>query len=184
MVRYAVCFLAPWVVTTAIAAGVVVDPTAPINVGPITPYGETADETKNKRILFEFVHLENIEFKPKEAFEKYVSKDYCDHGHLATRGAKACAGYDETLASWISRHKSAPKPGDVLELPTAASVDGEMVTMYGKGVDIFRVHDGKITDHWDASPPEAENIPAHDAVFVEKIAKEVETNSSAPGAAK
>jgi hypothetical protein len=30
-----------------------------------------------------------------------------------------------------------------------------MVTMYGTGVDIFRVVNGKITDHWDASPAKA-----------------------------
>jgi len=36
-----------------------------------------------------------------------------------------------------------------------------MVTMWGEGVDIFRVHNGKITDHWDASPPDTATVKAH-----------------------
>ena len=42
-----------------------------------------------------------------------------------------------------------------------ASVDGEMVTMYGAGVDVFRVVNGKITNHWDASPGKSVVIKEH-----------------------
>lgn len=136
----------------------------PVDVGPTTTYGETKAEAANKRLMFEFLHMNHFDRKPKEAFEKYVSKDYCNHGHLSTRGQKDCAGYDETLQRWM-RYATPVKPGQTMEVPTIASVNGEMVTMYGEGVDIFRVHNGKITDHWDASPPAEAKLGAHDPDF-------------------
>jgi len=152
-----------------------VDPTkiTGVDVGPVTPYGETAAEASNKRIAFEWVHMAMIERQPQQAFEKYVSKDYCNHAHLSTYGQRDCANYDDTVAKWVRMFARPLKPGELIEYPTMATVDGEMVTMYGEGVDIFRVHNGKITDHWDASPPAAANIPAHNPAFVDFMGKRV-----------
>jgi len=141
-----------------------------VNLGPVSPYGETPAETANKLILMEYTHMSQVLGDAPAAVEMFMSKDYCNHGHISTRGLTDCAGYDETLASAIKRAKH-PKIGDAVEVPTMATVDGEMVTMYGRGVDIFRVHDGKITDHWDASPPAAANINAHKPVFVERMVR-------------
>ncbi|MGC3980229.1 MAG: hypothetical protein QM808_03130 [Steroidobacteraceae bacterium] len=147
--------------TLALAAKVDISKNPPLDVGPPTTYGETPAEAANKRIMFEFVHMNMVQRKPKEAFEKYVSKDYCNHGHLSTRGQKECSGYDETIGRWIMNYSKPVTPGETIEMPTIATVNGEMVTMYGEGVDIFRVHNGKITDHWDASPPAEAKLGAH-----------------------
>jgi len=154
------------------SAEVVVDPNSEVDVGPVTPYGETPEEAAAKRVVFEYLHMKNIQGKAIEAFEKYLSKDYCNHSHLSTKAAVACAGYDATVESWLSRYPTPNKPGDIIELPTIGSVNGEMVTMYGKGVDIFRVVDGKITDHWDASPPVEVTIPAHDDEWVQRMVEQ------------
>lgn len=124
--------------------------------GPITAFGETPAEAANKKVLFDWVYMMMIARKPQEAFEKYVSKSYCEHGHLAAGMNRDCAPYDETLKSFM-RYARPLKPGEKVEMPTMAAVNGEMVTMFGDGIDIFRVHDGKITDHWDGSPPAAWN---------------------------
>lgn len=125
------------------------------DVGPVTVFGETPAEAANKRVMFDWVYQVIIERDPKGAFDKYVSKDYCNHGHLATRMERDCVGYDETLRSWLERYGKPLQPGQKVEIPRMATVNGEMVTMFGDGIDIFRVHEGRITDHWDASPPAA-----------------------------
>ncbi|MFT3905666.1 MAG: hypothetical protein QM718_05120 [Steroidobacteraceae bacterium] len=130
------------------------------DVGPVTPYGELPGEVAAKKVVFAYNCLALVDGKVREAFEKYVSRDFCGHGHLLTKGVKSCGSYDESLANFERMAKQFSQ-GDTLELPTMASVNGEMVTMYGAGVDIFRVVDGKITDHWDASPPAQALIKAH-----------------------
>ena len=134
---------------------------AGVQVGPITPYGETPQEAANKRVVFEWNYVTMVKHQPREAYEDFVSKAMCDHSHMETMGRRACAGYQEMLDSYTTRHPPGRVAADEGEIPAIASGHGEMVTMYGKGVDIFRVHDGKITDHWDASPPAAVSIPAH-----------------------
>lgn len=128
---------------------------AKVDVGPTTPYGEFPQEAAAKKIVFQWNCMTMVDRKVKEAFEKYVDKQWCDHGHLVTKGQNRCGTYDEAIA-FFSRMAATPlKDTDTLEFPTMGSVNGEMVTMYGAGVDIFRVVNGKVTDHWDASPAKA-----------------------------
>lgn len=128
--------------------------------GPETPYGETAAEKAAKHTSFVWNCKTMVEGKTDEAFEQYVSKDFCDHSHLVTSGQKDCGDFATTRQSFQRMAKQFGS-GPTIEVPVMATVDGEMVTMYGEGVDIFRVHDGKLTDHWDASPPAEVTIHAH-----------------------
>ncbi|HTP38941.1 MAG TPA: hypothetical protein VMI92_05155, partial [Steroidobacteraceae bacterium] len=130
------------------------------NFGPDTPYGETAAEKQAKHIAFVWNCAAMVEGRTDAAFEQYVSKDFCDHSHLMTSGQKDCADWAATRQSFARMAKQFGS-GPTVEVPVMASVNGEMVTMYGEGVDIFRVHDGKLTDHWDASPPAEVTIHAH-----------------------
>ncbi|MGC3981451.1 MAG: hypothetical protein QM808_09345 [Steroidobacteraceae bacterium] len=139
------------------------------DTGLSTPYGETAAELANKKVMFDWIYMNMVERKPREAFEKYVSKDYCNHGHLSTGGQRECAGYWETYERWVKNYSTPLKPGEKIEMPNLASVNGEMITMFGAGVDIFRVKDGKITDHWDASPPAEATIKAHHPDFAKWV---------------
>ncbi|MFT3905675.1 MAG: hypothetical protein QM718_05165 [Steroidobacteraceae bacterium] len=138
-----------------------------VNPGPTTPYGETPQEMANKRVVFEWNHMAMIEGKRKEAFERYVSHDFCDHSHMANRAQKECSSWDELA----NRASKPAQLGDVIEIPVMATVNGEMVTMYGAGVDIFRVKDGKITDHWDATAPTAITLGAHNRETTERSFK-------------
>ena len=103
-----------------------------------------------------------------------------DLDSLSTRGRRDCVGYDEALADAMKRSRR-PKIGDRIEAPTMATVDGEMVTMYGRGVDIFRVHDGKITDHWDASPPAPIRVKAHNPAVTERMERTLAGEDIPPG---
>lgn len=139
-----------------------------IDVGPITPYGETAAEAAAKRLVFEWSYTMMMQGKVTEAFEKYVDRGFCDHSHLVTRAKKDCGTWEEAQVGFRNFAARA-KPGAQVEVPTLATVCGEMVTMYGEGVDVFRVHDGKITDHWDGSPPATVTIKAHPPGTAERV---------------
>lgn len=141
------------------------------NTGPVSAFGETPQETANKRVVFEWTYL-LMTGHAQAAFEKYVSKDFNDHSHLVRAQCK-CArpGYQEALASFTKPRKGGPPTmqpptttnpagAPAAGFPTMATVDDDMVTMYSPGVDVFRVVDGKITDHWDASPAAAISLPA------------------------
>lgn len=127
---------------------------------PSAEFGETPEEAAAKKTFIAFLDLMMIQRQPKQAFEKYVSKEYCNHSHLSTHGAVRCAGYDYMLAKWTKFYGSPVKPGELVEIPTVFRVNGEMVTAFGEGIDVFRVVNGKITDHWDASVPVAMSFPA------------------------
>lgn len=131
-----------------------------VNVGDITPYGETADEAARKLIAFQWTCRIFVDGDAAGAFAAYVDPNFCDHGHLVTHGRTECGGY-ATVEQNFARMAKMSQAGGTMEIPTQATVDGEMVTMYGAGVDIFRIHNGKITDHWDASPPDTVTIKAH-----------------------
>ena len=131
-----------------------------VKVGDLTPYGETPAEAANKLVTFKWVCQAFVDDDPDGAFKNYVSPDFCDHSHLVTHGKRACGSYAETLPNFERMAKMGATAGS-LEFPSSATVDGEMVTMWGEGVDIFRVQDGKITDHWDASPPDTITVKAH-----------------------
>jgi predicted SnoaL-like aldol condensation-catalyzing enzyme len=139
-----------------------------IDVGPITPYGETPAEAARKRLVFEWAYTMMMRGDVRGAFEKYVDKNFCDHGHLVTHGKRDCGTWEEAQQGF-KRFASMAKPGAKVEVPTMATVDGEMVTMYGAGVDVFRVHDGKITDHWDGSPPAEVTLKAHPPGTAERV---------------
>jgi predicted SnoaL-like aldol condensation-catalyzing enzyme len=144
------------------------------DVGPRTAYGETKDEAAAKRLMFDWACMTLVDGKVKEAFEKYVSKNFCDRSHMVTAGLKKCADYAETESAFEHMSKMLVKDGKI-EFPTSATVDGEMVTQWGAGADIFRVHDGKITDHWDASPPVSITMTAHGQAFSDHMQKQIDT---------
>ncbi len=125
------------------------------DTGPKTAYGEFPEETAAKKIVFQWNCMTMVERKVNEGFEKYVDKNWCDHGHLVTKGQNRCGTFDEAIV-FFNRMAGAPlKDTDVIEFPLQSAVNGDHVTMYGEGVDIFRVVNGKLTDHWDASPAKA-----------------------------
>lgn len=149
------------------------------DVGPRTVYGETKEEATAKKIAFQWACMVLVDGKVKEGFEKYVSKDFCDHSHMANAGLKPCASYEETLKLFNGMASMLKKNGKI-EFPVVATVNGELVTQYGVGADIFRVHDGKLTDHWDASPPAERKLEAHDQAFSDRMQKQIDTGVRQP----
>lgn len=150
------------------------------DTGPRTVYGETKDEAAAKKIMVTWTCMTLVQGKVKEAFERYVSKDFCDHSHMANAGLKPCSDYAEVERMFTRMSKMMVHDGKI-EFPTSAVVNGELVTQYGAGVDSWRVHEGKITDHWDASPAVAVTLSAHDKSFSDRMQKQIDLGVRLPG---
>lgn len=122
---------------------------------------ETPTEKENHRIVYEWT-LMLMTGHAKEGFEKYVSPDFVDHSHIVRSRTKSDkAGYAEALAGF-ERMGGGGAPGGAppaggapagAPLKDNIRANDDMVINYGAvGADIFRVQNGKITDHWDATP--------------------------------
>ena len=153
---------------------------AAVDVGARTAYGETQQEAAAKKIAFQWACGVLVEGRVKQAFAQYVSKDFCDHSHMVTAGLKPCGTYAQTLKNFERMSTMMVRNGKI-EFPLWAAVNGEMVTQYGAGADIFRVHDGKITDHWDASPPVDVTLKAHDKTFSDHMQQQIDEGRRLPG---
>jgi predicted SnoaL-like aldol condensation-catalyzing enzyme len=115
--------------------------------------GHAADETKlelNKKIVKEFYELA-INKKDFEAASKYLGPRYIQHNQRAADGADGLKDFIRFLRTTFPDAHSQIK---------RIFADGDFVVLHvhalrGQGtrgvaiVDIFRLQDGKIVEHWD-----------------------------------
>ena len=89
------------------------------------------------------------------AFDKYFTKNYIQHNPLVPDGIDA-------VKKWVA---SLPKdfkydPGVITESDNIVMIHARLNNLYGKtyiAVDIFRVENGKLAEHWDVLQ---EEVPA------------------------
>ena len=89
------------------------------------------------------------------SFDKYFTKNYIQHNPLVPDGLEA-------VRKWVT---SLPKdfrydPGVITESDNIVMIHARLNNLFGKnyiGVDIFRVENGKLAEHWDVLQ---EEIPA------------------------
>lgn len=113
-------------------------------------YAETLQE-KNKKMVKEFYELAFNSHKPTEAAKKYIGNKYIQHNPHVPNGAEAFYSYFE------GHFKKNPESHVDIKRVLA---DGDLVVLHllskenkadmGRAiVDIFRVENGKIVEHWD-----------------------------------
>lgn len=105
----------------------------------------------NRQIVERFIDLFYRQGKVREAFETYVHEDYIQHNPLAPDGrAAAIAALEPYFAS---------QPDAVREVHRII-VDGDLAAVHVRSrqnpedrgfaiVDILRLENGKIVEHWD-----------------------------------
>lgn len=115
-----------------------------------TAFGGTMEST-NKKIVCDFYEMAFNQHKPTEAAQKYIGDQYIQHNPYVLNGAVAFYGYFE---DYFKVH-----PKSRVELKRVIG-EGDLVVLHlhsrkddqdrGRAiVDIFRVQNGKIVEHWD-----------------------------------
>ena len=112
-----------------------------------------ADSTqeKNRKVVLAFYELAFNKHQPKEAVAKYIGNKYIQHNPHVPNGTDAFTGYFEALfkknpqAQVIFKHSLADK--DLVALHLNFKLNNE-----DRGqaiIDLFRLENGKIIEHWD-----------------------------------
>jgi len=115
--------------------------------------------SRPKAIVMAFYKLALQDFKPADAFARYAAPDFVEHSQDTAGGT--ATGTVEFLTALIAR---SPHPKWEIVRTIA---EGDLVFLharYTSGPDapeiavaeIFKVRDGKLTEHWDviSGPPE------------------------------
>lgn len=124
---------------------------------PATPV-ENATEAANRKVVVDFYELAFNQHRPTEAARLYVGDRYIQHNPNVPNGTAAFTGYFE---GYFREH---PQSHVVIHHVLA---DGDLVALHlesketptdtGRAiVDIFRVENGKIIEHFDV----VQTVPA------------------------
>lgn len=105
----------------------------------------------NKKIVLEYTDLAFIQYKPEEAVAKYQGPYYRQHNPSAKDGSEPFIGF----VKWFAQ----TYPDARMELKRIIA-EGDLVVTHShlvrepgdRGlavVDIFRLENGKVVEHWD-----------------------------------
>ena len=116
----------------------------------VPAWGGTMEE-QNKKIVREFYEMAFNQHKPTEAAMKYIGDKYIQHNPYVPNGAEAFYGYFEGFFKDHPQSRAEIKrvigDGDLVVLHLNAKIDDQD---RGRAiVDIFRLENGKIVEHWD-----------------------------------
>jgi predicted SnoaL-like aldol condensation-catalyzing enzyme len=126
----------------------------------------TAREVRNERIVLGFVDLGINQKEPQEAADRYL-------GDLIQHNPNVADGKDGWVTWATGFVKAVPNVNVDFK---RVLVDGDFVTLHTHitvsptdrgtaAIDIFRVEDGKIVEHWDASTPVPETSANGNGMF-------------------
>lgn len=126
-----------------------------------------ADLARNKQIVRDYYELAFNEKRPAEAVERYQGDRYIQHNPEAADGPEAFIEFVTAFAAQSPELKIDIKrlvaEDDIVVshgLITTGPSDRGMVA-----VDIFRLEDGKIVEHWDVLQPFPESSVSDHPMF-------------------
>src|SRR5262245_44602280 len=114
-----------------------------------------ADLEENKRTVVAFYSRAFNDHEPADAVAKYVGSEYIQHNPETPSGADA---FIRSTGAFIAKFpqlsvdiKRVIAEGDLVVTHDLVKLSAEDRGM--AGVDIFRLRDGKIVEHWDVRQP-------------------------------
>ena len=121
----------------------------------------------NKRTVVAFFTRAYNDHEPDDAVAKHVGSQYIQHNPDTPDGA---AAFIESTKGWIARY---PKVSVEIKRVIA---EGDLVVTHDlvrrspddrgfAGIDIFRMENGKIVEHWDARQPVPEKAANNNTMF-------------------
>jgi predicted SnoaL-like aldol condensation-catalyzing enzyme len=126
-----------------------------------------ADLEANKEVVRAFYELAFNEKQPEEAVSRYVGSRYTQHNPMAADGPQAFvdfvnwyAGENPELTVEIRRMIA---EGDLVA--THSLITTSPADRGTAAVDIFRVEDGKVVEHWDVLQPVPETAANDNTMF-------------------
>lgn len=142
------------------AAAQPIAPSATVAPAEAASAAYQAKTAKNRAAFLQFADLYYGQHKTREAFERFVAKDYIQHNPNAKDGRDAAIAFLATLMA---------KPTVSMDVRRIL-VDGDYAVVHLIGrqgpedpghaiMNIFRMHDGMIVEHWDVTQP----VPAKTA---------------------
>ena len=119
----------------------------------MTDTDEHADTERNRDVIAAFAQLMYVERDPRTAFERYVAPDYTQHNPGLPDGAAPAVAFLTPLYT---------AEGSTFEVQRVL-VDGDLAAIHVRAhpagrpvlavVDLYRLEDGLIVEHWDAIQP-------------------------------
>jgi predicted SnoaL-like aldol condensation-catalyzing enzyme len=136
-------------------------------LGAAVPSVVTAQTTaaENKQIVVDFYRTVFVEKRVREGFEKYVVESYVQHNPLVPTGREAAVKLlsERLRPEGTAEIKRVIAEGDLVILHVHSRSNPED---RGRAiVDIFRVVNGKIVEHWDVVQPVPETAANNNTMF-------------------
>jgi predicted SnoaL-like aldol condensation-catalyzing enzyme len=126
-----------------------------------------ADPAANKQLVLDAANMLFVQHKVDQAIDTYFAPTYIQHNAMAASGAEA------VRALFKGFYAGNPQATIVIK---RALADGDLVAIHynmkmkpdDRGfavVDIFRVENGKIAEHWDVAQPVPEKSANTNGMF-------------------
>jgi predicted SnoaL-like aldol condensation-catalyzing enzyme len=139
----------------------------PLLLATVLPASAQGAEQSTKAMVTAFYKMVFYDHKVAQAFKTYVGATYKQHNPLVPDGIEPSVAFlskrFETNPQAINEIKRVIADGDLVAVHVhSRSNDSD----HGRAiVDIFRVENGKIVEHWDVIQPVPENPQNNNTMF-------------------